>query len=131
MSDLALDGFRQEEVGCFLHNDPNTDVTREGNKGIAEWYSRSPTKMNDVAESAKECKRLVHIKDGHNALIFDDSLYTQDDIITTPFTPCYVYICATFSVDGENDQIIVTGFDPNNPGIENMERCNRLKVRPN
>ena len=55
MPDLALDGFRKEEVGCFLLTDPNTDVKREGKKGITEWYSRS---------SGKKCKRLVHIKDG-------------------------------------------------------------------
>ena len=39
---------------------------------------------------------------------------TQDDITITPFTPCYVCVCATFSVEGENDQIIVTDFDPDN-----------------
>ena len=61
--------------GCFLLTD--SDVKREGKKSITEWYSRSPTKMNAVAASAKECKRLVHITDGHNALIFDNSLYTQ------------------------------------------------------
>ena len=86
--------------------------------GITEWYSRSHTKMNAVAESGKECKRLVHVKDGHNDLIFDNSLYTQDDIIITPFTPCYVCICVTFSVEEENDQIIVTDFDPDNPDIQ-------------
>ena len=97
---LVLNGFRKEEVGCFLLTDPNTDVKREEKKGITEWYSRSPTKMNAVAESGKECRRLVHIKDRYNALIFDNSLYTQDDII---ITPCYVCICAAFSVEGEND----------------------------
>ena len=42
---------------------------------------RSPIKMNAVAESGKECRRLF-IKGGYNALIFDISLYTQDDIVT-------------------------------------------------
>ena len=74
--------------------------------------------MNAVAETGKECERLVHIKDGPNALIFDNSLYTQDDIIITPFTPYYVCICTPFSVEGENDQIIVTDFDPGNPDIQ-------------
>ena len=78
---------------------------------------RSPAKMNAVAESGKECKRLVHIEDGHNALIFDNSFYNQDGIIITSFTPCYVCICATFSIEGEHDQIIVTDFDPDNPDI--------------
>ena len=55
---LALDGFRKE-VSCFLLTDPNTDVIREGKKGITEWYSRSPTKMIAVAESGKECRRLL------------------------------------------------------------------------
>ena len=45
---LALDGFRKEEVGCFLLTDPNADVKRERKKGITEWYSHSPTKMNDA-----------------------------------------------------------------------------------
>ena len=45
-------------------------------------------------------------------------MYTQDDITITPFTPCYVCICATFSVEGENDQIIGTDFDPENPDIQ-------------
>ena len=63
-------------------------------------------------------EKSVSVKDGYNALIFDNSLYTQDDIIITPFTPCYVCICATFSVEGENDQIIVTDFDPENPNIQ-------------
>ena len=118
MPDLALDGFRKEEVDCFLLTDPNTDVKREGKKGITEWYSRFPAKMNAVAEPGIGCKRLVHIKDGHNALIFDNSLYTQDDIIIPPFTPCYVCICATLSVEGENVQIIVTEFDLDNPDIQ-------------
>ena len=60
----------------------------------------------------------MHIKDGHNALIFDNSLHTQGDIIITPFTPCYVCICAKYSVEGENDQIIVTDFDPDNPDVQ-------------
>ena len=34
------------------------------------------------------------------------------------FSTCYVCICATFSVEGENDQIIVTDFDPDNPDIQ-------------
>ena len=42
---LALVGFRKEEDGCFLLTDPNTDVKREGKKGITEGYSRSPTKI--------------------------------------------------------------------------------------
>ena len=71
-----------------------------------------------VAESGKECKHLVHIGDGHNALIFDNSLYTQDDINTTPFTPCYVCICATFSVEGEHDQVIIIDFDPDKPDVQ-------------
>ena len=70
--------------------------------------------MNAVAE----CRRLVHIKDRYNALFFDNSLYTQDDIIITPSTPCYVCICGQFSVEGENDQINVTNFDPDNPDIQ-------------
>ena len=111
-------GFRKEEVGCFLLTDPNTNVNREGKKIITKWYSRSHTKMNAVAESGKECRHLVHIKGGYIASIFDNSLYTQDDIIITPLTPCYVCICATFSVEGEIDQIIVTHFDPDNPGIQ-------------
>ena len=69
---LALDGFQKEEVGCFLLTDPNTDVKREGKKDITDWYSRSPAKMNAVTESGKECRRLVHIKDGYNAFIFDN-----------------------------------------------------------
>ena len=73
--------------------------------------------MNAVAMSGKECKRLVNIKGGHNALIFDYSLYTQDDIIIIPCTPC-VCICATFSVEGQYDQVIVTDFDPGNPDIQ-------------
>ena len=74
--------------------------------------------MNAVAESGKECRQLVHIKDGYIALMFDNSLYTQDDIIITPFTPWYVCICATYYVEGENNQIIVTEFDPDNPDIQ-------------
>ena len=50
---LALDGFRKAVGGCFLLPDPNTDVKREGKKGITEWYSRSPTQMNTVAESGR------------------------------------------------------------------------------
>ena len=45
-------------------------------------------------------------------------MHIQDDIIITPFTPYYVCICAAFSVEGEHDQIIVTGFDPENPDVE-------------
>ena len=36
VANLVLDGFRKEEVGCFLLTDPNTDVKREGKKGITE-----------------------------------------------------------------------------------------------
>ena len=54
----------------------------------------------------------------HNALIFDNSLYKQDIIIITSFTLCYVCICATFCVEGEHDQIIVTDFGPDNPDIQ-------------
>ena len=74
--------------------------------------------MNAVSESGKECRRLVHIKDGYNAVIFGNSLYTQDDIIITPFKSCFVCICASFSVEGANDQIIVTDFDLCSPDIQ-------------
>ena len=89
----------------------------EGKEGITEWYSRSPAKMNALAWSGKECKRFVRIKDGHNAIIFDKSSCTQDDIIITPFTPCYACICVTFSVEGEHEQIILTDFDTSNPDL--------------
>ena len=46
---LALDGFRKEEFGYFLLTDPNTYGKRAGKKGITEWYTRSPTKVNAVA----------------------------------------------------------------------------------
>ena len=32
MPNLALDGFRKEEAGCFLLTDPTTDVKNENNK---------------------------------------------------------------------------------------------------
>ena len=103
----------------FLLTNLSIDVKREGKRDIIEWHTHSPTKINAVAESRKECKHLVHIKDGHNALIFDNSLYTQDDIVITPrFTPRYVCICTTFSVEQENDQLIVTDFDPDNPDLQ-------------
>ena len=73
---------------------------------------------------------MVHIKDGYNALIFDNSLYTQDDIIITHFTPCYVCICATLSVEGENDKIIVTDFDPDNPDVQfqGISATNKVRI---
>ena len=124
-----MDGFRKEEVGCLLLTDPNTDVKHEGKKGINEWYSRSPTKMSVVAESGKECRGLVHAKDGHNDLIFDNSLYKQDDIIITSFTPCYVCICATFSVESEHEQVIITAIDSDNPDVQFRGISSTNKVR--
>ena len=33
---LALDGFRKEEVGCFLLTDLNTDVKRDGTLALLQ-----------------------------------------------------------------------------------------------
>ena len=64
-TESSVGWFSKRRSRLFLLTDPNTDVKRKGKKGITKWYSRSPTKMNVVAESGKECKRLVHIKDGY------------------------------------------------------------------
>ena len=63
-TESSVGWFPKKRSRLFLRTDPNTDVKREGKKGITEWYQRSPTQMNGVAESGKECRRLAHIKDG-------------------------------------------------------------------
>ena len=116
MPNLALDGFRKEEDGCFVLTDSATDVKHDGKK-ITEWYSRSLKKFNLSAEEGKECTRLVTINEGHKALIFDKCLYTSDDLALTPRIDCYTYICVTFSVEGDHDQEIITDCHPSMTGI--------------
>ena len=115
MPDLVVEQFEKNETCCFKITDPSKDLHVDKGGAYIVWISRSELKKNAVA--VHPSKRVLHITEKNNALVFDKSLYRVDDISLGPLAPSYVYVCVTFQVDGENDQTIVTNYDSNNPDL--------------
>ena len=105
--DIVLDQFEKNEECCLQVIDPKIDL-HMGDGAYISWLSRSKSKKNAEADDAATAsKRILHIRDKQNALVFNKCIYWVDDIILMPRTG-YTAICLTFKVDGNEDMTIIS-----------------------
>ena len=112
-----------EEVSYLLNQrNPEGDLTRNENKAILEWKSRNLQKANLVAVHPSSEVKIT--PDGNYAIVFHKNLYrSQLDFIETT-TPGYGYLCITFRVDGDGEQVLIT----NHKTHDKLRQCHEISV---
>ena len=102
MPKLVLENFPKDKLCCFTLADPSKDLLKGAGGAYTTWISRSNAKINTVA--IYPSKHVLHLKNTHNALAFENSLYRVDVIISPlSYTSSHNYscVCIMFQVDGK------------------------------
>ena len=122
MPNMVLNTLREEdEQCCFLITDVRNDIKRDAKGHVTEWKSRTKDKStNAIADTP--CEDIVKIDDERYALDFHNSFYFADNVHFFPSLDketrsVYTYICLTFRTQSDEEQTIVTNYDPDNPTI--------------
>ena len=123
--DMALSEFRKSEKCCLLITDPSLDlVLGKGGKYIA-WCSRATTTKHD-AEAIRPSGKIVNIKNGKHALVFDNNSYIVHRVILSPARPnTFAAIWTTFQVDGMEDQFIVSNATKDGSSFRGISASNK------
>ena len=96
-----------EEVSYLLNpKDPEKDLIRDKNNAIIKWKSRNLQK-NDLT-AVHPSSEVEMTPDGNYAMVFHNNLYHSDDIFIDTNWPGYGYLCITFRVDGDEEQVLVS-----------------------
>ena len=114
MPNTILNKLREEEEQCCLIiEDPSKDIKRDGSN-VTEWVSRTG-KCN--AKADKATKDLIRLPNGKYALDFHKSRYVAngDNLYLGTSGDGYSYACVTFRIQADNEQTIISNFDPDNP----------------
>ena len=106
LPNTILKQIREHEEFCFLldSNDPEKDIVRKG-QAIDQWKSRNANKSNLVAQLAYP--KLVKSSEGSYTVDFHKNRYHPNAF----FIDClqrYGYLCITFCVQGEGEQVLIT-----------------------
>jgi hypothetical protein len=112
---IVLSEYRENESCCFLITDPSKDLEVSKAGAYVTWISRSTSKINAVAIHPSE--NVLHISENHDALVFNKSLYKVKRVPLLPYSPSYAAVCVTYQVEGDQDQTILSSYDPDNPEI--------------
>ena len=97
-----------EEVSYLLNpKNPEEDLTRDKNKAIIEWKSRNLQKSNLTA--VHPSSEVEKIPSQYYAMVFHKNLYhSQIDCFINTTATGYGYVCITFKVDGDGEQVLIT-----------------------
>ena len=84
------------------------------------WNSQSASKKN--AGAIHPSKHVLHISEKLNALVLDKSLYKGSKLLCYHLTIPAMFICvstcmSTFQTDCEQEQTIISNYDPDNPEL--------------
>ena len=102
-----------EERCCYLLSDLKKDVQKNKSGEIVEWISRSNNKIN--LKGKVPTKAIVELPNEKGyALAFHKSHYYAD-LIPFMSAPVYGFLCITFRTQQDEDQSLVSNFDPDNP----------------
>ena len=110
LPNTILKQMREHEETCFLldSKDPETDLVRKGQE-IEQWKNRNVNKRNLTAEMASS--KLIKTKDWSYAIDFQNNRYHLDAFFIECL-PGYGYLCITFCVQGEGEQVLITNHKP-------------------
>ena len=87
--------------------DPEKDITQDKNKAIIEWKSRNLQKSNLIA--VHPSSEVEEILPGNYAMVFHKNLYhSQINNFINTIRPGYGYVCITFKVNGDEEQVLIT-----------------------
>ena len=99
---------RSDEIGCFLISDRAKDLIMT-NDVVTEWKSRSIAGVNLVAD--KGTREVEKIKDGSFALVFKENRYISENLhVLSTLKGNSSFLCITFKVDGEDEQVLLSNF---------------------
>ena len=99
---------KYDENGSFFINDPTKDLARSGQE-VKKWISRSVRGLNLVAE--KPSSDLVKLSDRY-ALGFEKNRYVSKDLsVLTTLRGCSGFICVTFKMAGEGEQVLISNYE--------------------
>ena len=102
-----------EEVSYLLNpKNPEDDLTRDENKTIVKWKSRNWQKSDFTA--VRPSSELMETPDGNYAMVFHNNLYHSNTSIVEAI-PGYGYICITFKVEGDGEQVLITNHRAHDP----------------
>ena len=101
-----------EEVSYLLNSkNPEEDVTRDETRAIIEWKSRNRQKNNLIAVHSSS--EIEEIPFKNYAMVFHKNLYhAQINCFINTVIPGYGYVCITFKVDGEGEQVLISKDHP-------------------
>ena len=86
LPDLTLEQFQKNETCCFKLTDLAKDLIKTGGGEYVNWISCSVSKKKAVA-IANPSKKVLHILEKHNVLVFIKSLYEVDVVVLSPSKP--------------------------------------------
>ena len=103
---------KYDEDGSFFIVDPSKDLERSG-KEVKKWISRSVKGWNLIAEKASS--DLVKLSDRY-VLGFKKNRYviSDDMMVLKTFPGCSAFLCITFKIFGEGDQVLISNYQEDN-----------------
>ena len=100
-----------DESCCFIIKDLTRDVKRKG-KIIEKWISRS--KKGDL-KAEKASHEIEELEDRY-VINFDKNRYSTESLsLFTNTAQAYGFLCVTFQVHGENDQVLISDYQTHHP----------------
>ena len=115
MPHTVLNNLQRAEEECHLViEDTSKDIERDGEGFIREWVSRTG-KCNAVSLHDKASKDLVELPHGKHALDFHKNRYIIDEESMGSIGDFYKFMCVTFRVQADEEQVVTSTYDPDNP----------------
>ena len=108
LPNTILKQMQEHEEASYLLNrkNPEEDLVRGKGKVITEWKSRNLQKGNLVAMHPSS--EVEQTSDGNYAMVFHNNLYKSPMLTLIDCIPGYGYLCITFKVDGDGEQVLIT-----------------------
>ena len=108
LPNTILKQMQEHEEASYLLNrkNPEEDLVRGKGKVITEWKSRNLQKGNLVAMHPSS--EVEQTSDGNYAMVFHNNLYKSPMLTLIECIPGYGYLCITFKVDGDGEQVLIT-----------------------
>ena len=108
LPNTILKQLQEHEEASYLLNpkNPEEDLKRGQDKTITEWKSRNLQKSNLVA--VQPSSEVERVSDENYAIVFHKNLYYSGVNFIESIEKGYGYLCITFKVDGDGEQVLIT-----------------------
>ena len=109
---LALEEFRKMELSCLLLKDPHKDLHVGSGGSYVKWLSHK--KFGRDAEAVIASTQVLHIREGRNALYFNENLYKLAKASLSPIgIKSYTVIVITFQILVDQEQFLISDWTRN------------------